>query len=531
MEAGKRKYSLSIWLLAFGYFSFYIPYSSLIKAITEGSLSGASGSVSGLELLPSTVIATFIVMLLFITLMGWWKYAGRRTFFGLSIPFPSRVTFISGIGFAVIIATTTLAYSFNGVSIIFALLLLRGGVLIIAPTVDAVFKRRVRWFSWTALALSFTALGIAFSDVDNYRMTTLASLNLAAYLTGYLARLPCMTRAAKSREKALTYRYFVEEQLVAMPVLVAIPAIYALTGAGNAAMDLRRGFTTFLGSEAIIPALMIGIFYACLGICGTLIYLDRRENTFCIPLNRCSSLLSGVAASYALAFLLDQKPPSASQLVASGLVIIALLFLSPLHHLDIYIAKLKSAFAGNRKALPSIAEDGSRVADLSPVTSRLMPAARRVFLFVCGGNTFRSPIAQAICTAEIAARLNISADELSKAGIEVISAGVKARPGEQMKPDARLALARLCVTAHDHVSRSVTADMIEQAEAVYCMTEEQRRAILGIAPTANVQLLDPDQDIEEPHEGEGAAERFARRIQELIRMRFDGFERKPQLQG
>ena len=283
MEPTKRKYSLSIWLLALGYFSFYIPYSALIKVVTEGLLPGVDGKVSGLELLPSTVIATFVVMLLFITLMGGWKYAGRREFFGLSIPFPSRWTFISGIGFAVIIATTTLAYTFSGVSIIFALLLLRGGVLIIAPLVDSIFKRKVRWFSWTALALSFMALGLAFSDVDNYQMTVAASVNVAAYLSGYLARLPCMTRAAKSREKALTYRYFVEEQLVAMPALVAIPAIYALIGTGNAAMDLRRGFTTFFASEAIVPALFIGIFYACLGICGTLIYLDRRENSLDRP--------------------------------------------------------------------------------------------------------------------------------------------------------------------------------------------------------------------------------------------------------
>ena len=47
-----------------------------------------------------------------------------------------------------------------------------------------------------------------------------------------------------------------------------------------------------------------------------LIYLDQRENTFCIPLNRCSSILSGVAASYVLVFFLKSAAPSAAQLAA-----------------------------------------------------------------------------------------------------------------------------------------------------------------------------------------------------------------------
>ncbi len=47
---------------------------------------------------------------------------------------------LSGLGTAIIIGTTTLAFTFTGVSILFALLLMRGGVLIIAPTVDLLYQ-------------------------------------------------------------------------------------------------------------------------------------------------------------------------------------------------------------------------------------------------------------------------------------------------------------------------------------------------------------------------------------------------------
>jgi hypothetical protein len=345
----KRKFSLVIWGLALGYFCFYLPYCALIKVITSGWVFGGHRPSSGFELLPATVIATAITMPLIITMLGWWKYAGRRSFFGLSLPVPSRWTFLSGLCTAIIIATTTLAFTFSGVSIILTLVLLRAGVLILAPLVDWLFKRKVRWFSWTALGLSFVALGVALTDVGGFNLTAIAVLNVAAYVSGYLLRLPCMTKVAKSDDPNITRRYFVEEQMVAMPALVMIPALLALIGSGDIMMQLRHGFTTYFAHDLIAPSLLVGVLYAGLCVFGTLIYLDRRENTFCIPLNRCSSLLSGVAASYALTVWLGQPRPSGAQLVSAGLIVAAILFLSPLHHYELYLDKLATALERSRQ--------------------------------------------------------------------------------------------------------------------------------------------------------------------------------------
>src|SRR5579872_3244950 len=157
MTSTKRQYTLSIWALSLGYFLAYIPYCLLTKAMTTGLFEG-SRRPSGFELLPSTVVVTAIVMLAFITVMGWWKFTHHKTLFGISIPFPRRGSLVSGIAFAIIIGCTTLAYTFNGIYIVFALLLMRGGVLLIAPLVDLVFGRNVRWFSWIGLTLSLLAL-------------------------------------------------------------------------------------------------------------------------------------------------------------------------------------------------------------------------------------------------------------------------------------------------------------------------------------------------------------------------------------
>ncbi len=502
--------------MAFGYFAFYIPYSALIKAITTGILPGIRGPISGFALLPSTVIATATVMLLFITGMGWWQHAGRRQVFGLSIPCPDRWTFVSGLGFAMIIGTTTLAYAFRGVSIVFALLLLRGGVLIIAPIIDMVFKRKVRWFSWMALALSLAALVIALADVKSYTLTLIAVLNTGVYLSGYLFRLPCMTKSAKCGDGQATYRYFVEEQMVAMPTLVIVPAIFAMVGAGSEMMDLRHGFLTFFSSAITLPGLAVGFFYACLAICGTLIYLDRRENTFCIPLNRCSSLLSGVAAAYALTFLFGQKPPGMPQLVGAGLVVTAIILLSPLHHLQFYLGKVGRVLGINSVGVAPA---------LSASDGRLL---QRLFLFVCSGNTSRSPMAEWICKAEIAERLNLSFEASLNDGegarVRAMSAGISARDGAPMTANAQQALQHLGTSAAPHAARNLTPELVQQAEVIYCMTEAQRQEVIANFPAAaaKIECLDTQGDIADPSGSElGAFIKCAELLQRLIRSRLD----------
>jgi hypothetical protein len=344
MITTKRAHTLGIWALGLGYFIFYTPYSGLIKAVTSGLLVGGT-SVPGFVLLPSALISTALLMPLFITVMGWWKYARVRTVRGIMVPCPSWHVVLSGVCFATIIATTTLAYSFKGVSIVFALLLMRGGILIMAPLIDWAFRRRVRWFSWTGLGLSLTALLIAFLDVHEYQLTVLAVLNLAAYLTAYALRLPCMTQIAKTRDQNLSLCYFVEEQIVAMPLLVLAPALFALIGRGTIATDLRFGFTHLSNSPFVVYGLAIGFFYAGLGIFCTFIFLDRRENTFCVPLHSCSSLLAGIVASYALVWWLHAPGPNRVQITGVFLIMAALLVMSPLHHLPLYIKQLRTAIA------------------------------------------------------------------------------------------------------------------------------------------------------------------------------------------
>lgn len=488
-----RRFKLRIWWLALGYFAFYIPYSFLIKIVTSNLWPGVSGNVSGFRLLPAVVVSTALLLPAVITYKGWWKYARRRL--------PQSRVILSGFGTAIIIGTTTLAFTFTGVSILFALLLMRGGVLIIAPMVDLLYRRRVRWFSWVALGLTLPALFVALIDVNNYSLTIPAALIIGAYLAGYLIRIPCFTSMAKIEDKETTQRYFVEEAISAIFFLVAIPAIFALIGRGEIMLELRQGFLDLYGGGIAVPALLIGALYAGLYCFGTLIYLDCRENTYCIPLNRSSSLLAGVVSTFALALIYGLTSPSEAQLGSAGLIVVALLFLSPLHHFDRVLAKLKLR--------------------LRPVEQ-----PQRLFLFVCSGNTCRSPMAAAIANAEIAARLRIPFEALETVNVRALSAGVSARVGAPLTDEAAEVLRSLSVPVKPHAARNLTLELAEQAELIFCMTSAHRKAVVEMLPSvaSKTYCLSTEADVDDPiGKGMAAYVACAHQIQNLVRLRLDEF--------
>ena len=347
------------------------------------------------------------------------------------------------------------------------------------------------------MALSLTALVVTLGDVSGYQMSLIACLDVVAYLTSYFVRLRIMTRLAKSEAQHAARRYFVEEQMVASPALLLALGLLAIVG-GDSLVEVRRGFTTFLANPALTAALLVGLCYAILCVFTTFIFLDRHENTFCIPMHCCSSMLSGVVASYVLAYFCDMAPSTLCQLVGSGILILAVLCLS--------FPVLQ---------VPWRAQTARAHADL-----------QRLFLFVCSGNTSRSPMAQAFCNDEVARRLGLSLDGAGNRGLRAVSAGLTPRPGSPLSAPAAATLRRLGVAPHAHASLEVTADLVHQAAVVFCMTEAQRRELIERFPGASgkLHLLDPEGDIDDPSgQDENAFMAMGALLQRLVRNRIAEF--------
>ncbi|MEV4319491.1 hypothetical protein [Actinocrispum sp. NPDC049592] len=464
--------------LGIGYFLWYTPYSALAKALSGGLLSSTHGPVGGLILLPASALGQLVVMPITLTLLGWWKYSRRRIAGGVRVPFPGRETAMSAFWMALIVGTTTLNFTFPGVSILLVLVLMRVETLIISPSIDLVRSRKIHWYSAVALGLCGLSAAVALADVNHYVLTAGAVASLLVYMGAYTGRFLIMSHHAKSAHTATDRRYFVEEHMTTPVLLVSILAIGALAGPG----PLREGFTTFLTTPAAIPALLIGVFYEGLFVFTTLIFLDRREYSFCMPVHVCSSLLAGVAASFALRFLFNAPAPSIAQLAAGVCVIAAALMLS----------------------YPALR------ARLFPARDTAVPTDRRLLLFVCAGNTVRSPMAAAITRAQLG---QDTVWQVGSAGTSV------AQPGGGIAPLAVKVLRELNIPVPRHESRPLSPALIAQAHTIYCVTSAHRDAVLALVPEAadRTVVLDTDGSLPDPHgQAPSAYRECADRLQELL---------------
>ena len=119
----------------------------------------------------------------------------------------------------------------------------------------------------------------------------------------------------------------------------------------------------------------------------------------------------------------------------------------------------------------------------------------QTILFVCTGNTCRSPMAEAIARRLI--DRGLLGDE---ADVFVASAGTAAGNGTQPSPEALAALAALEIEYHG-ASKPLSAEMIRNADLVLGMTDRhvQTAKSLAEAPTdRKILRLDPEGDIEDP---------------------------------
>jgi protein-tyrosine phosphatase len=126
-------------------------------------------------------------------------------------------------------------------------------------------------------------------------------------------------------------------------------------------------------------------------------------------------------------------------------------------------------------------------------------------LFVCTGNTCRSPLAEAICRRLLADRLGVAEDELPARGFVIRSAGVMAGPGDPAAYEAAEAAREMFgADLSAHSSTPVNPELLAGATDVIAMTAAHAAVLAmrfpGVGP-APVLLCGAD-DLPDPIGGD-----------------------------
>jgi len=108
-----------------------------------------------------------------------------------------------------------------------------------------------------------------------------------------------------------------------------------------------------------------------------------------------------------------------------------------------------------------------------------------MLVFVCTGNTCRSPMAEALMRRRLAERLECSLEDLEDRGVWVLSAGVSARAGARASVEADEALAHWGVRLIQHESQPVSDRLVRFADLILTMTRGHRDALLSQWPEAS----------------------------------------------
>jgi hypothetical protein len=348
--------------LCAGYYASYVLTGVLVKWFTVVR----EPKLSEMTYLFNNTIGGSVFALGLVIVLGWIKLKSNRLVPWGPFKVPSEVAYIipSGVCTAIVIPTTTLMYSLP-ISVLVAMVIMRGSIIVISRLVDelqlrqGILKKRVyaeeNWavvFALCAVATNvllipvvdaLEARGIAVAHLlglkpgagkgsFEFLHSPVAMSILGSYIVAYAFRLYIMNFFKNTRGKGVPQDnkgFFAIEQIAASVSMVLLGALfYFAPGAlGWVAKPIAQWHEAV--HQPHFTAFLSGLPYGIVAFFSVFIFMFRgRTATFAGLVNRLTSLIAGTTATVLTAVFFKLKFPSAQDWVSVLFILVSVYFLS-----------------------------------------------------------------------------------------------------------------------------------------------------------------------------------------------------------
>jgi hypothetical protein len=313
--------------------------------------------------LVNNTLGSSVFVLALILAFGWFRLRSNRLvrFGPLTVPVEAAYIIPSGICTAIVIPTTTLMYTLP-ISVMVAMVIMRGSVIVISRAVDAVQIRqgilRKRVYAEENWAVVFALLAVAAHVVLLPLVAWLEARGIAAgaalsiqpgdakgsfdflgsraamtilgsYIVAYSIRIYLMNYFKNTRAKGVPQDnkgFFAVEQIAASLSMIGLTAflLAAVPAADPRMADVRASL-----AAPSVPAVIAGLPYGLVAFFSVFLFMFQgRTATFAGLVNRLTSLLAGTAATLLTHFAFGSKMPNARDWVSMAFILVAVAFLT-----------------------------------------------------------------------------------------------------------------------------------------------------------------------------------------------------------
>jgi hypothetical protein len=347
--------------LCVGYFASYVLTGVLVKFFTVLR----QPKMTDMAYLFNNTLGGSLTALSVVLLLGWIHLKSNRVVRWGPFNVPSEIAYIvpSGICTAIVIPTTTLMYTLP-ISVMVAMVIMRGSIIVISRLVDEVQIRQgiltKRVFAEENWAVVFALLAVATNvllipvaellDRSGVGASRLLGLSQGAgkgsfdflhsgaamtimtlYIIAYTIRIYIMNYFKNTRGKGVpldNQGFFAIEQIAASVTMALLIAFFALSPSLLGWADRRLLEFSGAVGHPDAWAVLSGVPYGSVAFFSVFIFMFKgRTATFAGLVNRLTSLLAGTTATLLLFLLFKMKFPSVQDWLSVAFILVAVYFL------------------------------------------------------------------------------------------------------------------------------------------------------------------------------------------------------------